>query len=183
MSPTSSLLLGLQFREELPTRVVDELDQLTGSIQVSFNALRDNLAQQNLLHCVAFHSTTQALTTAVPTQLLLDSHDTDPSGMLSSNVARIQVSGFYLIIGCAAFEPSGAGAVRYIEILKNGTALKYSTASPIAGLYTHVSLPDVAQLVAGDAIGLVGYQDSGGTVNVGHVSRFAQTQLAVAKLF
>lgn len=140
--------------------------------------------------CVAYAAGTQALTTATFTAIALDTEDLDVSGMHSNvtNNSRITIptggDGLYLVIGYLQYAGSAAGAVRQVDIRKNGatflaqTLLTPNGVNNIANMATWLGV-----LVATDYVELIGFQDTGGNLNVGSASRFAASSLSVVKLW
>lgn len=141
--------------------------------------------------CVAFHSTTQSVSDSVTTTLLMDSEDTDVSGMHSTsvNTSRVTVpvggDGFYAVIARAMFAANATGT-RQLRITKNGggTPLVIQLAEGHATIDRTMQAVSAIQMAAGDYFEIDVFQSSGGNLNVGIAgSRWYQTTLIAVKLW
>jgi hypothetical protein len=134
-----------------------------------------------------YHSTTQSLLNATYTAILFDSEDHDTFGMHSTsvNTSRLTIpaggDGIYLV-GGAVFYDGNATGVRVARLRKNGTT-DIGSATLVAAVLSGTGAGPIVQatclasLVAGDYVELLGYQDSGGALNVGNAARLAANQL------
>lgn len=139
------------------------------------------------LRAVAYHNTTQSLTTATITPLSLNSEDTDPSGMhdLVVNNSRVTIptggDGLYLVVGGTSFAGNATGD-REVMISKNGTLMQYAVLPVSATTTTVLQVTFIGAAVAGDYFEVNGYQSSGGALNVGNAARALANSLSVTRL-
>lgn len=141
--------------------------------------------------CVAYHSTTQSLTTATITALSLNSEDIDVGTMHDTvtNNSRITIpsggDGFYLISGFTEVQYN-ISALRRLSIRKNGTTNLVQVEVPFSAngslANQGISTPLIgAALVAGDYVELTGYQNTGSGLTFGSATRANATTLTVVK--
>ena len=128
----------------------------------------------------AYHNALQALVTATFTALALNSErwDTDTIHDLAVNNSRLtcKTAGKYVICGNVEYAVSAAGTTRLACIKLNGiTFIAIQQQPPVAGgvLTTAVSVTTTYDLAVNDYIELVGYQDSGGNLNVNATGNYS----------
>lgn len=139
--------------------------------------------------CIAYHNTTQSLTDSTLTLLSFNSEDVDTAAMHDNvtNNTRITIptggDGYYIISGKVVFATNTVGE-RLVYLYKNGALVKVGMrmAAGASG-DVFMSVPWQLPLVAGDYLELVGYQTSGGNLNVGSATRTISTELCVCKLW
>lgn len=134
--------------------------------------LRDNpLFLYNAAACRAYNSATQVMGNSSFTALTFDSERKDSSGSMhstSSNTGRLvaPVAGFYHAGGCITFGASST-ATRATLVRVNG--LTYvgglTVLARTDGAGTAVPIHTMYQLAAADYVEIVGYQNSGGSLN------------------
>lgn len=137
--------------------------------------------------CRVYNSTTQSITTGTGPPLTFDTEEFDTDGFhsTSSLTSRITVpaglAGKYLITGGTQFAASGAGTYRIIAVTKNGVAVPPHMRRGVAPTDPAFALSVVLDLLVGDYVEIIAYQDSGGNLNVGHAStaEFRSTLSAV----
>lgn len=121
--------------------------------------------------------------------LTLDSERWDTDGYHSSTVnpSRLTIpagrSGYYRITGSTLFQNSSTGG-RFLKLMKNGTTgLRESGESAVSSAHgARFDISTEAYLSAGDYIEMQGYQDSGGTLTVGHTDANLATTLTLTAL-
>lgn len=131
-------------------------------------------------------TTTQSLTNATLTaiQFGVEDYDTATYHDNSTNNTRLTVpqAGKYLISGCLEFAANATG-VRTAGIRLNGSTYVASQGSSSMGatLTTVVNVTTVLDLAANDYVELIGYQSSGGALNVqgSQMTNFSATWLGV----
>ena len=129
-------------------------------------------------------TTTQSLTNATLTaiQFGVEDYDTATYHDNSTNNTRLTVpqAGKYLISGCIEFAANATG-VRTCGIRLNGSTYVASQGSSSMGsvLTTVVNVTTVLDLAASDYVELIGYQSSGGALNVqgSQMTNFSATWL------
>lgn len=120
--------------------------------------------------CVVIRSTTQSLTTATPTKINFDAETIDAWGMHDTvtNNTRITVprAGRYWVSGRVAFAANATGQRRaYIGL--NGSAIRYTRGQSTDASTDYMQeIGELLDLAAGDYVELLGYQSSGGNLNV-----------------
>lgn len=113
----------------------------------------------------------QSIPNSAVTPVTFDSTVNDSYGGHSNitNNSRYtaQVTGWYLVIGVAAFATNGTG-VRVARLLKNGSSVVYfdvwAQAVTAASTPTATATAGILQLNAGDYVELGAYQTSGGAL-------------------
>lgn len=138
--------------------------------------VRDNISfLANAPGCSVRHSTSQSVANATWQAIVFDTEDDDASGMhsTSSLTSRITIAaaGVYIFLASLEFVPNATGS-RGIGFRLNG-----SGASPTHPYNMHVNngagLGTAAQsslrrkMAAGDYLEVLGWQNSGGALNVG----------------
>jgi hypothetical protein len=122
----------------------------------------------------------QAATTTIPsdtwTALALTTTEWDTNSFHSDTVnpsrftVPIGFAGKYIVTGSFRYSSSGAGS-RYIAVRKNGTVFM-ARASDLGSDVPHFSLATLLDLVAGDYIELVTYQNSGSSQTIDGTTAF-----------
>lgn len=149
------------------------------------------LSSATQFRAIAFHSTTQSLSTATLTILNLDSEDVDVGTLhdLVTNNSRVIVptggAGFWCMYGHVNFANNTTG-LREVYLRKNGTTdLETVIATPIAsgGAALDVPITRCAVLADADYIELRARQDSGGNLNAGSATRANANALTLVKFF
>lgn len=138
---------------------------------------------------VAFRTATQSLTTGVLTPINLTEEDLDVGAMHDTTTLNTRITvpaaGFYLIFSKLHYAVSGANDMRN-RIHKNGnTTLPVSevvNGTTLAGATT-VTNAAALDLIIGDYLELIGFQNSGGNVNVGNATRQNASEIIVIKLW
>lgn len=182
--------LFLRFRERL-TGVLDPVGKELDSMVAQFNA-GGLIALGDRPYCIVYNSTTQSVPDSTQTQLQMNSADSDPRGMFSSNAITIPSGedGVYVVTVYAFFDASAVGNLRIVRALKN-TGSQYNGNAIIAQA---VKGPDpsfvdgralnLLSLSGGDVITAWAYQDSGGAMSMGATGvRGAQNSMTVARLW
>ena len=122
------------------------------------------------------------------TVLSLDSEDWDLGAFHSTsvNTSRLTVpvggAGSYLIRGKLRFAAAAGGTLRGISIYKNGSAIKYHSHPVNNPVTADFEIASVEVLAAGDYIELACYQDTGGNLNAGDVTRQLATELQIKRV-
>ncbi len=133
-------------------------------------ARADHVHTMGRLRVRSYNVGAQSLTSGVPTALTMDSEEFDPSAMhdVSSNSSRITfaTAGTYLVGGATVFDINGTGT-RSLRIFINGTSQVTGATGPgSASVVTRLSVATLFSFVATDYIEILGFQDSGGALNV-----------------
>lgn len=123
----------------------------------------------------------QALTTATVTTLTWDteSSDTDDyhSNVTNNDRMTVPSDGRYLLT-CNLYYASNATGYRLIAFYKNGVTVMGQVQLPaVATTNTNLGYSTVVSAVEGDYFHVVGYQNSGGSLNVLTPSSFTITRL------
>lgn len=135
--------------------------------------VRDGAQQQT---CRANNSGAISVANASWTLMTFDSERFDVDGMhnTSSNTGRFvaQRTGIFAF-GCGLRFASNATGYRLIQARLNsggsgsgGTELAQSSANPISGTYTQMTLNSIYTLTAGDYVEFFAFQNSGSALNV-----------------
>lgn len=137
--------------------------------------VRDNLSWlgNDAPYCRLHRTTTQSLNSGAGTAIAFDSELLDQGGMhsTSSNTERITVpagmGGVYAIGGCIEWATNATGT-RYTVIRLNGSGELDRSQVPVnsASFGTDTTVTTIYRLAAGDYVELVGFQNSGGALNV-----------------
>ena len=141
--------------------------------------------------CWAFHSTTQSLANNSWDPLSLDTEGVDVGSMHSTvtNTSRITIptgqGGYYAIVAQVGFALNSTG-IRGVGIRLNGSSILHSQILPAyntgAELHTiQASFHHTA--AAGDYYEVVGFQTSGGALNVGSANTRSAVSLIVSRLY
>lgn len=138
--------------------------------------------------CVAYHNTTQSVSTASATALSMNAEDTDTPGMHSTSVNTSRVTipsggdGLFRVTGTVNF-PANATGQRQAQILKNGSPVAYAISPSQSGTYpTLMQVHYTGAAVATDYFEVAAYQDSGGSLSVGSATRSLACSLAVVRV-
>ena len=123
--------------------------------------------------CSVFHSTSQLLPTTTGTVMLANSENFDNNSMHSTvtNTSRItcQTAGRYLLSALVGYAFHAPGH-RAINLRVNGTVTIPGSvvvqATSIAGGSTGIVMTHTAVLGVGDYVEVIGFQASGGNLNV-----------------
>lgn len=124
-------------------------------------------------HCRIRHSVSQALTTATSTALAFDTETEDVGSChdTATNNTRITVpaggNGWWGFTACAEFAANATGH-RDLSIRINGTTIAavVRDTTPSGTKASRIALSAEFRLNVGDYVELIGYQDSGGNLNV-----------------
>jgi hypothetical protein len=141
---------------------------------------------------VAYNSAAQAIPTATTTALTMDSEESDTDGFHStgSNTARMTIptglGGRYIVTAGTYFAGNATGQ-RILALRKNGTTDIRGSLSRIPTSHatngSGMNVSRVVDLVAGDYVEAVVYQDSGGNLDAGFAStNTAQSYIGIARL-
>ena len=121
--------------------------------------------------CHVSRSTNQTIPTGVETVLTFDNErfDTDNIHDTVTNTSRLtcRTAGKYVVTATVTFNTSSGGTQRYAFPRLNGTgSLGYFKSPTFASTAPAVSGAQIVDLVAGDYLELLAYQDSGGNLDV-----------------
>lgn len=114
-------------------------------------------------------NTTQAITTAVSTDVTLQTETSDGSGVFATSAFTVPTGydGLWHFEGAVYFAPNATG-IRQLDIYKNDAAVNvYVSGTPHASFGTTLHISADLDLVAGDKIEINVYQNSGGNLNIG----------------
>lgn len=164
---------------------------VAGSIftAAQFNTyIRDNLLDQRASpgnRCVAYHNTTQSVTSGNTTALNMNSEDVDTAVMhdTSTNNNRITIpsggGGTYLVIGSSWASTSG-NATAQLHLRKNGTAVRTDSQETVGTDFMDrtMSVSALLVLAAADYVELAG-QASNANVSFGSATAALATRLEV----
>lgn len=139
----------------------------------------------------AYNNTTQSLTTGTETVITFNTEDFDVGAMhdTGSNTSRFTVptggDGVYLFMGTVVFAASADGNGRYAYWRKNGTTAITGLSGFVgtSAQFSGASITGLAVLAAADYIELLGYQNSGGSLNTGSATRSQANGAQVIKLW
>lgn len=138
------------------------------------NAILTNLAGYRVPPTAfATHNTTQSLSTSTFTAIAFNTEpvtwDSDAIHDTAANNSRFTVTttGLYLCTANITFVPNATGA-RYVLLRQDGTSYIGATSQPTTGGgdNTHISASWVAYLTATTYVEFIGYQSSGGALNI-----------------
>ena len=121
--------------------------------------------------CTVTGSSTQSISDASYTAINWDVEYTDPTGLhsTSSNSENIYIkaAGWYQLQSQLQFAVNSTG-VRSVRFYKNGSPLDRTTAYSVAvsGTFSYATTSTCVYLVPGDYVSVLGYQNSGGSLNV-----------------
>ncbi len=121
--------------------------------------------------CRVYNSVALTVATGTNVALTFDSERADNDNLHSttSNTSRLTAAraGLYLITGSVEWAANATG-IRMAAIRLNGTTLLATTQTPpcTGGVDTAQVVSTLYQLAAGDYVELIGYQTSGGNLNV-----------------
>jgi len=139
--------------------------------------------------CVAFNSGAQSVNSGAATALTFDSEDVNVGNLHSTaaNSSRVLIpagsSGFYWIIGQAAFTANSSGT-RELDVAINGGAVASVVAFPgviSANLAMQVSW--AGKLNGADAVTLLATHTVGAALNVGFAARGFANALSVVRIW
>lgn len=157
----------------MPWPTLPTFDPLVPVTAVELNDLVDAL---EFLYrppvCVIITSVSQLVPDSASTTIECDAEVKDTDSMFSGGTpGRItfQTAGTYGVQGTNNWQASAGGVVRAGEIFLNGGTKIANVDSPSLGALTEVGQTTpfvIRDFIAGDYIELVGYQDSGGDLNV-----------------
>lgn len=183
---------GLTFTGDLNTGFyssgADALDFTTGGVKAFGIDSTQFIDSPTQPRAVAYHNTTQSLTSGVRTALLLNNEDLDVGSLhsTSSNTSRITIpsggDGYYFAFAQVSFA-AGGGTNREATIEKNGTTDVATSLVMVSTVFMTINVEWAGALVAGDYLEAMGVQDSGGAVNSGSATRTNSNALTVTKLW
>lgn len=165
--------------------VYDKVDTLVATSPLVLNSLTLDAQPR----CLAYHSTTQTLTTGVAAALSLDSETYDVGAMHSTvtNDSRVTVptgqGGVYFLRGQVTFAADADG-LRAAYFKKNDTTYLDLVQVPTAGAGnpTGIQVCTVQVLTAGDFIELYAVHTAGNDLAVGSATRSQANELILVKL-
>lgn len=147
------------------------------ALQKTFTSIKDYINRyvtQENQGCKAYRNAGVAILNNTFTAVDMNAEywDTEDFHSNTTNPSRLTIpagrKGKYSIVVSIDFAANGAGQ-RFIGIQKNGTAWLTYSAFPNFGLFNTIgSVSCVADLVAGDYVQAVAWQNSGGNLNVGN---------------
>ena len=146
------------------------LSGTSASVKFSNNILKTETSFGALPSARAYHDANQSIDNTTATTLAFNSErfDTDTIHDLVTNNSRLTCNkaGIYLISANVQWA-SGAGSIRILTIVLNGTTLIAAASNFVSGAAVVTqSVSTVYSLSATDYIEVQGYQDSGGALNV-----------------
>lgn len=139
----------------------------------------------------AYNSAAQNIADDTSTALTFNSEEFDTDGFhdTGSNTSRMTIpaglGGKYLVTGGTYFTAFDADGTRLIQLRKNGSVeLRGHVRMPGSSVSGHgVITTLIADLVAGDYVEVVAYQNSGAAMDVGHASVLsAQSHFSIMRL-
>lgn len=127
----------------------------------------------------AYRAAPQTLTTGTATAITLDTEEYDTSAFHDNvtNPSRFTIpagaAGYYDLKGKLTFASTSLVGERQIWFHKNGAIIRGSTVTyePEAGILVQVMTTVDVYLAVGDYVETIGYQTSGGNLDVGHATQ------------
>lgn len=172
LTQATARLLG---RTTASTGAIEEITVGTG-LSLSAGALTATGGSSTFVGCRAYNSALQALVTATITALTFDTeeYDTDAIHSTASNTSRFTVptgkDGKWRFTGGGSYASNGSGD-RYFWWRVNGSTEVHGGVAqwpPSPAVISFGAIPVTLALVATDYVELIGYQTSGGNLNVGN---------------
>ena len=172
--------------------IYDKIDQLlAGASPYNPIILGGSFQADGQPHCWALHSTTQSLANNSWDPLSLDTDGVDVGAMHSTvtNTSRITIptgqGGYYAIVAQVGFALNSTG-IRGVGIRLNGSSILHSQILPAynTGSELHTIQASFQHTAAaGDYYEVVGFQTSGGALNVGSANTRSAVSLIVSRLY
>lgn len=172
----------------IPGETPVEDQEFQDRVQQNFDALALAMGGFNNSprQCRAYNTASQALTTGTLTAIGFNAERWDNGVMhdLSTNNTRVTAptAGIYSISGNAVIAAAAGGSTRRLALRVNGTAYIAYTIGPFnAADNTFMNVSTTYQLAATDYVELIGFQDSGGNLNVLAVGNYSP-ELSLVRL-
>lgn len=143
---------------------------LAGALSAADKAKLDLLAVKD--YCIAYHNTTQSLTSGATTAVALNAEQADAAGFHdnATNNSRLTVpagkGGLYLVAGAIRFNTAAGGTRRYLGLRVNGTTTLGEFEQPATASFPTCFGAVVVFLSATEYVEMLAFQDSGGAVNL-----------------
>lgn len=140
-------------------------------VEVNSSSLVTNVSGSTATWARAYHNADQSLSNITLTAIALNSerNDTDVIHDTSTNNSRLtcKTAGVYLIVGQLTYAANATG-IRKCAIRFNGTTYigNQDNLNSGASLACPVSTATIYPMAVNDYVEMVGYQDSGGSLNV-----------------